>query len=80
MNEFLSFRKMITPLIIQIVFWVGVAAYAIWAIGILIYATSVDGVLGFFLGLSGALIAFAIGVLLVRIWCEADHSALPHLR
>ena len=70
MNEFLSFRKMITPLIIQIVFWVGVAAYAIWAIGILIYATSVDGVLGFFLGLIGALIAFAIGVLLVRIWCE----------
>ena len=36
MNEYLSFRKMITPLIIQILFWVGVAASVITGLIIII--------------------------------------------
>jgi hypothetical protein len=70
MNDFLSFRKMVTPLIIQIVFWVLCGLYALWAIGILVFSTMQGGVVGFLVGLIGALIAFAVGVLLVRIWCE----------
>jgi len=32
MNEFLTFRKMITPVIIQVLFWIGVVACVIAAI------------------------------------------------
>jgi len=35
MNEFLAFRKMITPVIIQVVFWIGVAVCVIAGLGIL---------------------------------------------
>lgn len=70
MNEFLSFRKMITPLIIQVIFWVGVVAHAIWGLVILIMLTAQKGVLGFILGLIAGFVVFVVGVLLVRIWCE----------
>jgi len=32
MNDYLAFRKMITPLVIQVVFWVGVVAVVIGAL------------------------------------------------
>ena len=58
MNDFLAFRKMITPVIIQIIFWVGILACiitgfqymqdsAIMGLGILIF-----------------------GCLMVRVYCE----------
>lgn len=33
MNEYLTFRKMITPVIIQILFWLGLVVVVISAIG-----------------------------------------------
>jgi hypothetical protein len=72
MNDFLVFRKMITPMIIQIIFWVGVAICVI------------GGLVGIFLGvgqrygslfevlvlLVPGLLLLIIGPLVVRVWCE----------
>jgi hypothetical protein len=62
MEEFLSFRKMITPIIIQIVFWIGVVATVVVGIGIMFY-----GNFGAFLV---GLMYVVIGPLMVRIYCE----------
>lgn len=59
MMEFLTFRKMITPMIIQIVFWLGV-------LGVLGAGFGAMAEQGFFLGL----IALVLGLVLWRIWCE----------
>jgi hypothetical protein len=62
-NDFLSFRRMITPLVIQAVFWVlgGLAALA--------------GLVGIFtipgwMGKLMSLVFMVLGPLMVRIWCE----------
>jgi hypothetical protein len=64
MNDFLSFRRMITPIIIQIIFWIGVIGVVIG--GIVVIATAHDEagqiVYGIFL--------MILGPLWVRIWCE----------
>jgi hypothetical protein len=41
MNDFLSFRRMITPVIIQIIFWIG--AIGIFIAGIVTIATAHNG-------------------------------------
>ncbi len=68
MEDFLSFRKMITPLIIQIVFWVGVVLSVIGGIGMII-----SGAGARFGGgnqvLTGLIMLF-LGPLFVRIYCE----------
>lgn len=68
MDEYLSFQKMITPVIVKILFWVGVAAVVIgglvtffggkWIVG------SVLG--GMFMGI----IMIPIGILMVRLYAE----------
>jgi hypothetical protein len=70
MNEFLSFRKFITPLIIQVIFWIGVVIYALAGLLMIIFGASNGGFLGFLGGVIGGIIMFAVGSLLVRIWCE----------
>jgi Domain of unknown function (DUF4282) len=58
MNDFFAFRKMITPVIIQIVFWIGVV---VCVIGGLVSIVQGD-VAGIFMML--------IGPVVVRIYCE----------
>jgi uncharacterized protein DUF4282 len=58
MNDFLSFRKMITPIIIQVIFWLGIIACIVMAIWMMQES--------FFAGL-GMLI---FGCLMVRVYCE----------
>jgi Domain of unknown function (DUF4282) len=65
MNDFLAFRRMITPIIIQIIFWIFAIGFFIG--GIVTIATSDDGgaaqiVSGIFL--------IILGPLFVRIACE----------
>ena len=58
MEGFLTFRRMITPALIQVVFWLG-------AIAVVVYGVTIAGerpVLG--------ILVIVGGVLLVRIWCE----------
>ena len=69
MDDFLKFRKMITPAIIQILFWVGVAGSVI--AGLVIMGTSFNsyyGGVGVFL--SGLLMTLVFGPVVVRIYCE----------
>lgn len=80
MNEFLGFRKMITPVVIQIVFWIGVGVSALSGIGLMIAgaATSAEAnrYSGGGGGFPGGLLVFAglvemfVGPVLVRISCE----------
>ena len=59
MNEYLSFKKMITPLIIQIAFWIGVVVTVVMG-----FVTM--GQEGFLQGL----LLIIVGPIVVRIYCE----------
>lgn len=67
-SDFLSFRRMITPLIIQILFWIGVIVSVIAGLIMIVSGTSSD------YGGGGevliGLLVIAIGPFVVRIWCE----------
>jgi hypothetical protein len=69
MGDFLAFRKMITPAVIQIFFWLGVIVCVVAGLGILdnsemLAATSpVSPTLT-------AVLVLVVGPLLVRIYCE----------
>lgn len=67
MNDFLSFNKMLTPVIIQIVFWIGVGFSALIGLMIVISGLSYYG--NGFQVLFG-LITIVVGPLVVRIYCE----------
>lgn len=62
LRDYLAFRKMITPVIIWIVFWLGTAICII------------GGLIGIFSGavvfLLGGFLLLTIGTLTVRLWCE----------
>jgi hypothetical protein len=60
MGDFLAFRKFITPLVIQILFWIGVILCLIGGIIMIVSAGQIiQGILVFFLG-----------PIFVRIYCE----------
>jgi hypothetical protein len=62
MEDFFAFRKMITPTIIQIIFWIGVVLSVLFGLGIMF-----QGSLGaFIVGLSYVI----AGPIVVRIYCE----------
>jgi hypothetical protein len=61
MNEFLSFRKMITPLFIQVIFWLMVGICVIGGI-----ITMAQGGASIFAGL----MMIVVGPLFIRIYCE----------
>ena len=63
MDEYLSFRKMITPVIIQILFWLGIAVVVISSFGSMFM---IGGFGGFLAGLLG----LVLGVIMVRVQCE----------
>ena len=65
MKDFLEFRTMITPIIIQIIFWLGVAACIVMGLALIVAGIKVDarsGVAGF--------AVLILGPILVRIYCE----------
>lgn len=68
MGDFLKFHKMITPIIIQIIFWIGVILCIIAGAGILISNIAAPYLGGneFLIGL----LILLIGPLAVRIYCE----------
>ena len=65
MRDFLAFRTMITPVIIQILFWVGVALCIIFGIGYILVGSRY-GAAGPLYGL----MLLIFGPLVVRIYCE----------
>jgi membrane associated rhomboid family serine protease len=67
LQELLSFRKMITPMIIQILFWVGAGICVL--MGLISLGTSFTrfgGASTFFSGL----VLIVVGPVLVRVYCE----------
>ena len=66
LGDFLSFRRMVTPLIVQIIFWIGVALCALAGL-----VSLVSGGMGGGLGLMiSGLITLVVGPLVVRLYCE----------
>ena len=58
MNEFLSFRKYITPVAIQVIFWIMVAAAVI------------SGLAAIAQGKVAGLFMLVLGPIMARIYCE----------
>lgn len=50
LQEFLTFRRMVTPVIIQVVFWIGIVLIAIAALGLMVEGSGFLGLLVFLLG------------------------------
>jgi len=77
-REFIHFDKMLTPLIIKIVFWIGVAFFVLMGIATMFE----EG----FLSVLGGLLTIILGPLLVRVYCELIiimfkiHESLNQLR
>lgn len=68
MNDFLTFRKMITPVFIQIIFWIGVVLCVISGLTLMIAgAGSNYGGGGQILT---GLVTLFVGPLFVRVYCE----------
>ena len=66
LSEFLAFRKMLTPIIIQIIFWIGVVVCVIGGIvGIVVGAVG-DSAMNVLTGI----LTFLLGSLFVRVYCE----------
>ena len=65
-SDFLSFRKMITPIIIQILFWLGVIIAIIFGIVSIVYGVVRSDVPTLLYGL----LVLILGPLVVRIYCE----------
>ncbi|CEI81672.1 hypothetical protein J18TS1_26120 [Oceanobacillus oncorhynchi subsp. incaldanensis] len=66
MNKFFSFEEMITPIIIKVLFWVGLAASVIFGL-ITIFTGIIEEE---FLLIFSGLLTIVIGSLLVRVYCE----------
>jgi hypothetical protein len=62
MEEYISFRKMITPVLIQVLFWVGIVVVVIAAL-VMMFG---HGIAGFI----GGLVYLVVGPIFVRVYCE----------
>ena len=63
-NDFLAFRKMITPAIIQLAFWIGVVICVLAGIGAIINAHGKDE------EIVAGILLMLLGPLAIRIYCE----------
>jgi hypothetical protein len=66
-NDLLNFEKLVTPSVIKVVYWLGVAVLLIWAVvGFLGGLFAQNSIIVAVISLVGA----AIGLLLWRVMCE----------
>ena len=68
MEDFLAFRKMITPVLIQILFWLG--SVAVVFTGILVIFTGAISPANQGQVILGGLLVIVGGPLVIRIYCE----------
>jgi hypothetical protein len=68
--DYLSFRRMITPLVIQVIFWIGVALILIGALISFVTTLLTGNLLMILAGTLGASLGTLVGILLLRIYCE----------
>lgn len=73
-NDFLSFRRMITPLIIQVLFWIGVGVSVI--AGLIMIVSGASSRSDYYGESSGGgeviigILLLIVGPFIVRVWCE----------
>lgn len=67
-NRFLNFDKMLTPIIIKIVFWIGVGASVL--MGLFTVITGLTAHFGGGAQVVMGLLTIVLGPLVVRIYCE----------
>ncbi len=65
-NDFLAFRNFITPKIIQIVFWLGTAYFAVAGLTMMIMGLTGNGLVLMLIGL----LMLSMGPIIVRVFCE----------
>ncbi len=78
MKRFFNFERMITPIIIKILFWIGLVASALGGIAVFIagFTPAFSGrrfpeaILSILLGLLGGILTLALGALVTRIYSE----------
>ncbi len=75
LQDFLSFRRMITPIIIKVLFWIGVAISVIAGIivflgGIVSVINGMGGIGELVLSIIGAPIVMVLGIVGTRIYAE----------
>lgn len=68
MQEYLTFRKMITPAAIQVIFWIGVLACVV--LGLVMIVTGASARYGGGPQVLSGILALILGPVAVRIWCE----------
>lgn len=68
MNDFLSFRKMITPVIIQIIFWIGVVGFIV--LGFVMIGIGASLPWGGGTSILSGIACILLGPIGVRIYCE----------
>jgi hypothetical protein len=66
MNEFFTFRKLYTPVLIQFLFWIGVGVCVVEGIGTIAQAGAFRNGLGIITGL----LILGVGPIAVRVICE----------
>jgi hypothetical protein len=66
MPEFLSFRRFYTPMVIQILFWIGIGVCVVEGIGMIASAATFRSGLGVINGI----LVLAVGPISVRVLCE----------
>lgn len=65
-SDFFSFDKMVTPFIIQILYWILIVLVVL--MGLVMLGGSLFA--GQFLGVIGGLLFMVLGPIGVRVWCE----------
>lgn len=68
MKDFLTFRRMITPIVIQVLFWIALAAYLIAGFVLIVRGASADHLGSLQVLLGTAFLIF--GPVVARIECE----------
>jgi hypothetical protein len=66
LGEFLAFRRMVTPIVIQVIFWIGVVFCVLIGLGQLFFGLRFMSIIS----ILSALFTIVVGPLLVRVWCE----------
>lgn len=67
MGDFLAFRRMITPIIIQIVFWIGIIGMLVLGIWAIVDGVSSESDTG---GVIGGVLILIFGPIIWRVFCE----------
>jgi len=84
MEEFLTFRKMLTPLVIQALFWLGVVVAVI--VGLVMIVSGASARYGGGEQVLTGVLTLLLGPIIVRIWCEVlillfrIHDALTEIK